>query len=270
MCILLITEELSFWANALTGTILMELGLLSNMESLYLYSNQLIGTVPTNLASLPLSKSQSLLFQYKIQFLHYGFSCVCAHSPHYRGTVPLWQLSDWESWCLLWYWLWMGLVCGKHLWTTWWDYLHMLQCLLLSPTLQLWRMLHRAHLSALDPFVLHFLHTNISEKHSTEQYDSNIRMLSNAETNVLSTRTSQSSVASDATPVHGRDWAIKYHVDIRASLPWMTRKRAGITPAHVPQSRHQFQADAHQWHPACASHSHTAVLLNQSILSTAT
>ena len=57
----------------------------------------------------------------------------------------------------------------------------------------------------IGPFVLHFFYTNISEKHSTVQYDSNVHMLSNAETDVLSTCTSQSSIASDATPIYGRN-----------------------------------------------------------------
>ena len=70
MRILLITEELEFGNNTLTGAIPTELGLLNNLEELTLALNQLIGTVPTSVASLPLlSKLQSLLFQYKIQFL---------------------------------------------------------------------------------------------------------------------------------------------------------------------------------------------------------
>ena len=79
-------------SNQLSGTILTELGLLSNLGVLNLGSNQLTGSVPTSLASLPLlSKSQSLLFPNKIQFLHYWFSHVHAHPPHYSHAVPLWQ-----------------------------------------------------------------------------------------------------------------------------------------------------------------------------------
>ena len=89
--ILLITEDLSLSANNLTGTIPTELGLLSNLESLDMSSNQLIGTVPTSLMSLPLSKSQSLLSQYKIQILHYGFSHVRAHPSYYSYSESLWQ-----------------------------------------------------------------------------------------------------------------------------------------------------------------------------------
>ena len=82
-------EALGLYLNQLTGTISTELGLLSNLEVLSLHSNQLIGSVPTSLARLPLlRKYQSVLFQYKIQFLHYVFSCVYAH---YRGALSQWQ-----------------------------------------------------------------------------------------------------------------------------------------------------------------------------------
>ena len=86
----LITVTLSLYANNLNGTIPTELGLLSNLEDLELDTNRLIGTMPTSLASLSLlSKSQSLLFQYKKQFLYYGFSRVRTHPSHYRGSVAL-------------------------------------------------------------------------------------------------------------------------------------------------------------------------------------
>ena len=67
MHILLITGKLYLLDNDLTSTIPTKLGLLSNLEWLSLSLNQLTGTVPTSLVSLSnLSKSQSLLFQYKI------------------------------------------------------------------------------------------------------------------------------------------------------------------------------------------------------------
>ena len=79
-------EDLNLEANQLSGTIPTEMGLLSNLKELTLSFNQLTGSVPISLASLSsLSKSQSLLFQYKIQFIHYcRVSLVRVHPPHYR------------------------------------------------------------------------------------------------------------------------------------------------------------------------------------------
>ena len=91
MHIFLFAEQLGLYENFLNGAIPTELGLLKKLDYLVLHGNRLTGTIPTSLVRLSLlSKSQSLLFQYKKHFL-YVFSRVRARPPHYRGVVPLGQ-----------------------------------------------------------------------------------------------------------------------------------------------------------------------------------